>query len=66
MVLHGEKVLIGDYLSQHDVFVVIVEAVLLAFLRIVGILHILETLPLEEDVQLVVLYLHYVGTLAVD
>jgi hypothetical protein len=64
--LHGEEVLIGDYLPEHDVLVVIVQLVLLALLRRVRVLHVLEALPLEEDVQLVVLDLHDVRTLAVD
>lgn len=31
-----------------------------------GVLHVFETLPLEEDVELVVLDLHDVWALAVD
>lgn len=64
-ILHAEEILIGIDLPQHDILVILIDVVLPApFVE--GILHVLEALALEEDVQLVVFYLHYVWALAVD
>jgi hypothetical protein len=65
VVLEGEEVLVGVDLAQHDVLIVLVDLVLAPTVVLKMVLHVLETLPLEEDVQLVVLHLHYVRTLAV-
>jgi hypothetical protein len=48
--LHGEEVLVGDYLPEHDILIVVVKAVLFALLRTIGVLHVLEALSLEEHV----------------
>lgn len=65
VILHAEEVLIGIDLPEHDILVIFIDVVLLAAL-VEGVLHVLEALPLEEDIQLVVFYLHYVGALAVN
>lgn len=65
IILHTEEIFIGIDLPQHDILVILIDVVLPASL-IEGILHVLEPLALEEDVQLVVFYLHYVWALAVD
>lgn len=65
VILHAEEVLIGIDLPEHDILVIFIDVVLLAAL-VEGVLHVLEALTLEEDIQLVVFYLHYVGALAVD
>jgi hypothetical protein len=66
VLLHGEEVLVRHNFSQHDVLVILVKSIFFALLPAVAVLHILETLSLEENVKLVVLDLHNVRTLAVD
>lgn len=65
VILHAEEVLIGIDLPEHDILVIFIDVVLLAAL-VEGVLHVLEALTLEEHIQLVVFYLHYVRALAVD
>ena len=63
--LHAEEILIGIDLPKHDILVIFVDVVLpAAFVE--TILHVFEALALEEDIQLIVFYLHYVRALAVD
>ena len=63
--LHAEEIFIGIDLSKHDILVIFIDVVLsTSFVK--GILHVLEALALEEDVQLVVFDLHYVRALTVD
>lgn len=66
VILHGQEVLVWDDLAQHDILVVLVDSIFFTLLSAVGILHVLEPLPLEKNVELVVFDFHDVWTLAVD
>ena len=61
-----EEIIVGDYFMQHDIFIVLVYFEPLGYLLGEAVLHVLEPLPFEEDVHLVVLYIHYVGAFAVQ
>ena len=53
------------YLSQHHIFIIFIEFILLGSLCSVAILHILKSLSLEKDKDLVLFDLHDVRTLAI-
>ena len=64
-ILKGIEILVSVYLSQHHIFIIFIEFVLFCSLCSVAILHILESLSLEKDINLVLFDLH-VWTLTVN
>lgn len=65
-ILKGIEILVSVYLSQHHIFIIFIEFVLFCSLCSVAILHILESLSLEKDINLVLFDLHDVWTLTVN
>lgn len=65
-VLGREKIVIGTNLSDHYILVIFIDFVALSTLSLKVVVHVLKPLPLQEDVQLSILDIHYVGVLAKD
>jgi len=64
--LNRKEILVCMYLSQHHIFVIFIKLILFCSLCSISILHVLESLSLEKDINLVLFDLHDVRTLAID
>jgi hypothetical protein len=61
-----QKEVITQNFANHYVLLVLVDLILSAEFVLTGVLHVLEALPLKEDVQFILLQGHYVRALAED
>lgn len=64
-ILKRIEIFISMYLSQHHILIIFIEFILFCSLSSVAVLHILKSLSLEKDINLVLFDLHDVRTLAV-